>query len=168
MQHVALINGLMIAPLVVGIVLYKIKADTGFVKDVFSVGYGLFYFIVLITESDVMHFVYVIPMLCLTSIFHNWKYTLRTSIGVVVIIIVFSIKALTSGSLNIALNSGVVSVTPVGLVVPSASREVGAVGFSFPTSSVPIEAEREDSLVNIGTVTYEGKLDTEAEVPEKV
>lgn len=53
------------------------------------------------------------------------------------------------GSLKIALNSGVVSATPLGFVEPSAKSNVGAVGASFSRAKLAVTVLAEVTLVSV-------------------
>ncbi|HOO27375.1 MAG TPA: methyl-accepting chemotaxis protein [Lachnospiraceae bacterium] len=129
--HTAVDFVFLLAPLVISLVLFFRNPDTVYIKDVLSVGYGLYYLVVMMTENDLSHYVYVIPMLVLTSVFHNWKFTLRTGIGIVGILAAFSIKSLINGTVNagdveIALACVILSILFVILASMSTERSYHA------------------------------------------
>ncbi len=100
-SHVVLVVALLVAPLVGGMINYQFNQESLIMRDIYSVGFGIFYLVLMLTENDAMHFAYMIPMLCMTTIYHNWKFTFRTAMGVITIITIYSINGLTKNIVDV-------------------------------------------------------------------
>lgn len=162
-SHIAINNVLLIVPLVIGMFVFRTKPTSKYIKDIFSVGYGVYYCVLMLTELDTLHFAYVIPMLCLTTIFHDWKFTLRTTLGVVTILAAFSVRALSLGKANIADVEIVVLVTLVSAIFLIFASRLTDRNFQIQIDDIKEKEEKDHIVVQkIQSITTSmmNKIDT--------
>ncbi|MBR5406092.1 MAG: hypothetical protein IK111_00475 [Lachnospiraceae bacterium] len=90
---VALVELFSLGPMIASWVAYRMNPDTGIIRHIMAIGYGVFYLIVcLITTNTILVFVYAIPTVMLVSLYSDFKLSITSSIGVSVIAIMHAVK----------------------------------------------------------------------------
>lgn len=73
--YVALFFGLVLVPAILNFVVQKSNPETKLTAFILPLGYMILYAFALFTGNTLVTFVYIIPMMFLFPLFHNWKYT---------------------------------------------------------------------------------------------
>ncbi len=87
-KTVALFAVLMVldlGPMIASHILYKMNPESGVIKHVIGIGYGIFYAVNCFVSPDQMVFVYAFPMLVVVSIYVDKKFTTIISVSLIVI-----------------------------------------------------------------------------------
>lgn len=85
---VAVLVVLAMGPVIAEWIFYKKNQDTKAIKHLLGIGFAIFYTVALITASNQLTFVYVIPMFILISVFSDPKYSLELGIGAIIVNII--------------------------------------------------------------------------------
>ncbi len=126
LQHILLDYAFLLAPLLISLVLYRMNPKHHLIKHVLSLGYGIYYLFMMLTEMDLTHYTFVIPMLVLTSVYHDWKFTLRTGVGIVGILTTYVVRAIIIGNIDRAdleIAMAVIVVSTMFVVLASVLSE---------------------------------------------
>ena len=82
-----------LVPMIACWIIYKKSPESGLIRHVIGIGYGIFYLIVcFITTNTILVFVYAIPTVILTAMFNDFRLSVTSGIGVSVIAIIHAIK----------------------------------------------------------------------------
>lgn len=93
--YIALFCGLVLLPGILNFVVQKSNPETKLTAFILPLGYMLMYTFALFTGNTLVIFVYIIPMMFLFLLFHNWKYTcIYNAVAVLVNIIYAAVKLL--------------------------------------------------------------------------
>lgn len=66
-------------------ILYKKSADSKNIKHAISYGFAIFYIFIMLTTTNTLAFVYVIPMLIAVTVYNDYKYSIPINIGVIIV-----------------------------------------------------------------------------------
>ncbi len=101
LTYVLILIAIMMAPLVIAVLIFRNNPKSRLFKEVVIAGFGVFYAYILFTSESSMTFVYILPLLTVTTMYKNVKYSLRTGIGACLI-----------NSVNIAIRTINKGITP--------------------------------------------------------
>ena len=74
-------------PFLVGVIVLKLKGwDTSIYQVIVGIGYGIFYLFIMVSSPATLAFTYVLPMLCMLTIYKNKKFI--ASCGIISFLIV--------------------------------------------------------------------------------
>ena len=87
-------------PFVLGLIILKVKGwDTKLYQHIVGIGFGLFYFYIMLTSPGTLAFTYLLPLLCMMVIYKNRNFYIRYGITTMAIL-VFTIARNYMGGMN--------------------------------------------------------------------
>lgn len=85
-------------PVLIGFIVLKVKGmETGILKEVIAVGYGLFYLFVLMTTTSMLPVMYILPVASMLVLFKNRYLLMRCGVANILCVIAFIIKNYSAG-----------------------------------------------------------------------
>lgn len=80
-----------LVPMIACWVMLKANPDSGLIRHVMGIGYGIFFTISCFSSSEQMVFTYAIPMIIVISFFNDFRFSITVNAGVVIISAIHSI-----------------------------------------------------------------------------
>ncbi|MGN0351151.1 MAG: methyl-accepting chemotaxis protein [Roseburia sp.] len=115
--YVGLIFVLALAPVIAEFIFYGKNPDTGMVKHLVGYGYAVLYTVIMFTSNNNMVFVFVIPMILCISIFSDFAYSTKISIGVIIENLLVTVLGGMTGKFGYAgLNTAVIQVAIMTII----------------------------------------------------
>ena len=106
-----------LGPLAAEVIFWKKSHDSGAIKHLVTIGYALFYSIVLFTTESNMVFVFVVPMMFAVMLYHDVKAFVMINVGTVLeSILVVILGARTGGFGYLGLEAGIIQIVMMVLL----------------------------------------------------
>lgn len=78
--YVAILDALVLAPIIIGCLMYKKDPEKRAIRDIFAFGYIIMYGYVLLTSTSILAFTYIILILVAIQVFQNAKLSLQIGV----------------------------------------------------------------------------------------
>ena len=108
----------LITPIAQQIILKANPASTA-IAHLLSIGYGAFYTFILLTATNNLVFVYVLPMFIVVLVYNDWKFIMKVAFACVGVNIVQIIVFLANGTYTMAENSVAIEIQLLVMVIIS-------------------------------------------------
>ncbi|MEE3433017.1 MAG: hypothetical protein VZQ50_04035, partial [Lachnospiraceae bacterium] len=108
----------LITPVAQQIILKADPASTA-IAHLLSIGYGAFYTFILLTATNSLVFVYVLPMFIAVLVYNDWKFIMKVAFACVGVNIVQIIVFLANGTYTMAENSVAIEIQLLVMVMIS-------------------------------------------------
>lgn len=108
----------LITPIAQQIILKANPASTA-IAHLLSIGYGAFYTFILLTATNNLVFVYVLPMFIVVLVYNDWKFIMKVAFACVGVNIVQIIVFLANGTYTMAENSVAIEIQLLVMVMIS-------------------------------------------------
>ena len=108
----------LITPIAQQIILKADPASTA-IAHLLSIGYGAFYTFILLTATNNLVFVYVLPMFIVVLVYNDWKFIMKVAFACVGVNIVQIIVFLANGTYTMAENSVAIEIQLLVMVMIS-------------------------------------------------
>lgn len=152
-------------PVVAEIIVYSRNHDTELIKHFLAVGYAVFYTYTLMTTTNHMVFVFVIPMILMVVMFNDQKYILLVNIGVIILNGIAVIGGYFTGRFGFTdINVGILQLVAVVMVAVNSFLSARMLSQSNAKKLDNVERaqkEAEQALNNISVISEQLKAGIE-------
>lgn len=114
--YTVIVLTLAILPVILEIAYWKKDPEHSIIKHLIAYGYAILYIFIMLTTTNAMLYIYVVPMVLAVSIYNDIKYSIKINVGVIIVNLINVVYGSRTGGMGY-INDGAAKIQLAAVII---------------------------------------------------